>query len=265
MNSPFIIQTHGKALREMEILFATDFSTIRILENPQAAALGASAFCTGETIHLAPGTPLERRLLAHELTHVLQQRAGRVPTPPTPGRWVLMDPDLEAEAVENGERVVRGEIPLLNGSSHGPVSSSRVIQCDFGIPSSVQIYKESLRGEEKTSLQGGQKKFWMYESGIAHNSWNWHITVYPKPVGSDMSDNFHVTYNKIRGERQYGEGGKWLRAQTVETGTVHFYFDDTGGFDWDSRDNLREQEKPEHQMLWDHAWLIGKAFAANIV
>jgi hypothetical protein len=257
--------THSDALREMEMLFATDFSTVRILESPRAAALGVSAFCNGESIHIAPGVRVERRLLAHELTHVLQQRAGRVSAPPTLGRWILMDPNLEAEAVENGKRAVLGTTPLLYGSSLQPVSLSRVIQCDFGIPSSVQIYKESLKGSEETSKQDTTTKFWMYSSKIAHDGWNWHITVYPHPRGSDMSDNFHVTYNKIRGEQKFGEGGKWLREQPVESTTVHFYFDDLGGYDEESVSNMREVNKPAHKQLWDHAWLIAKAFAANIV
>ena len=41
--------------------------------------------------------------LGHELAHVLQQRAGRVP-----GTGVTEDPALEAEAHEAGERVALG-------------------------------------------------------------------------------------------------------------------------------------------------------------
>jgi hypothetical protein len=97
----------------MECLFRADFSTVRVHESKRAEELRARAFCTGENIYFAPGkfapgSSPDRGLLAHELTHVLQQRAGRVRAPGGAGPWVVMDPRrLEDEARENGERAVR--------------------------------------------------------------------------------------------------------------------------------------------------------------
>jgi hypothetical protein len=72
---------------DMGARFGSDLSTVRLHENPTALAtarlLGADAFTLGEDIGFAPGkfdpsTGDGRELLAHELTHVLQQRrAGR--------------------------------------------------------------------------------------------------------------------------------------------------------------------------------------------
>lgn len=68
----------------MEPRFAHDFGRVRIHAGPEAAdsarALRAKAFTLGDHLvfgeaEFAPGTSRGRRLLAHELTHFLQQRA----------------------------------------------------------------------------------------------------------------------------------------------------------------------------------------------
>jgi Domain of unknown function (DUF4157) len=69
----------------MENRFGTDFSRVRIHTDDYAARLsrnlGAKAFTVGADIYLgtrsfSPESPQGRRLLAHELTHTLQQRAA---------------------------------------------------------------------------------------------------------------------------------------------------------------------------------------------
>jgi hypothetical protein len=61
-------------------------------------------------MHFAPGyysphTPQGQRLLAHELAHVLQQRAGRVRNPFGQGVAVVQDAALEAEADRAGRTI----------------------------------------------------------------------------------------------------------------------------------------------------------------
>ncbi len=69
--------------RHMETRFAHDFSGVRLHSDRtaagSAAALDARAYAVGEHIVLGPGSPSlatreGQRLLAHELTHVVQQR-----------------------------------------------------------------------------------------------------------------------------------------------------------------------------------------------
>lgn len=57
----------------------------------------------------APHTDACRRTLAHELTHVLQQKAGPVDGTPTDGGLRLSHPDdrFEREATATAERVVQ--------------------------------------------------------------------------------------------------------------------------------------------------------------
>lgn len=98
-------------LREkMEGFFGADFSGVRVHEGPTAQAMGALALTLGETLHFAPGLydPTTRdgiELLGHELTHVVQQREGRVSNPYGRGVAIVQDPGLEAEADAIGREV----------------------------------------------------------------------------------------------------------------------------------------------------------------
>lgn len=106
---------HGRPLppalqAQMEETFGAGFSDIRVHVGAQAQRLGAYAFTLGSQLHFAPGqwnpdSAHGRRLLAHELTHVIQQRAGRVRNPFGSGVAVVQDPGLEAEAERMALRV----------------------------------------------------------------------------------------------------------------------------------------------------------------
>lgn len=97
-------------LRRMEQFFDADLSAVRVHVGPQAASVGALAFTAGTDIYFAPGqyNPLSRdglALLGHELTHVVQQREGRVNNPLDGGSAVVFDPALESEADHMGSIV----------------------------------------------------------------------------------------------------------------------------------------------------------------
>ncbi len=58
-----------------------DFSQVRIHEGSHVVGIGAVAYADGSNIHFASGeynphSAEGRQLLAHELAHVVQQRAG---------------------------------------------------------------------------------------------------------------------------------------------------------------------------------------------
>ena len=93
---------------KMEAALGANFSDVRIHVGPEAASIGAIAFTWGSDIHFAPGqynphTQSGQMLLGHELTHVVQQRAGRVPNPFGTGVAVVQDHALEAEADRLGK------------------------------------------------------------------------------------------------------------------------------------------------------------------
>lgn len=105
--------------RKMEHSFGTDFSDVRIHVGHEARSIGAIAFTWGSDIHFAPGfyhpdTFQGQQLLGHELTHVLQQRSGRVQNPFGSGTAVVQDMALESEADRMGLKAALTMVPGIN-------------------------------------------------------------------------------------------------------------------------------------------------------
>jgi hypothetical protein len=107
----------------MERAFGADFSSVVLRQDDTAAAMEAAAYTRGEVITVGPGsaephTPEGLEMIGHELAHVLQQRQGRVP-----GRGLIEDPSLEAEADQDGARAARGEsLAAATATGEGPVA-----------------------------------------------------------------------------------------------------------------------------------------------
>ncbi len=96
--------------RKMETFFETDLTDVRVRVGNEASSIGAIAFTLGSDLYFAPGhydphTPRGQELLGHELTHVLQQRDGRVANPFGDGTAVVQDPALEEEADRMGRLI----------------------------------------------------------------------------------------------------------------------------------------------------------------
>ncbi|HET7461249.1 MAG TPA: DUF4157 domain-containing protein [Longimicrobium sp.] len=109
----------------MEPRFGRDFGGVRLHTGPEAArsarGLDARAFTIGQDIYFgqgeySPGTQGGRRLLAHELTHTVQQ-SGAAPAPQTALRVSRPGDALELEAERVAARVV-------DGTGAGSVSSA---------------------------------------------------------------------------------------------------------------------------------------------
>ena len=91
----------------MEQIFRASFAEVRVVTHSVVRDLGAHAITYGGVIYFAPGryearTPAGRALLARELTHVLQQRTGRVQPEAPQGLVIVVDPSLEAQATMMG-------------------------------------------------------------------------------------------------------------------------------------------------------------------
>lgn len=102
----------ASVLAHMEAFFGTDLSAVRVHIGPQPLAMGCHAFAFGDHIYFAPGRfdPFSfegLRMLAHELTHVLQQRCGRA-VATVPGQVGMLDDRLlEVEADLMGDHAAR--------------------------------------------------------------------------------------------------------------------------------------------------------------
>jgi len=113
--------------QKMEALFGTSFADVRVHVDAKATQLGAVAFTQGPRIHFAPGRydPFSRpgqEVLAHELAHVVQQRAGRVRNPFGTGVAIVQDRMLEAEAQRMSRRA---GAPIVQRSSSSSSSYTR--------------------------------------------------------------------------------------------------------------------------------------------
>jgi len=121
-----------------ESAFGHDFSDVRIHRGSAAASsVGATAFARGTDIHFAPGrfdaaSQSGLDVLGHELTHIVQQRAGRVAVPQNKGLNVNIDRALESEADLLGARAARGERVQVGGSAAGLLRHQDTIQYDGG-------------------------------------------------------------------------------------------------------------------------------------
>ena len=112
---------------ELEEFFGVDLRDVRVHQGPVRRLFGHDAVAGGGRIYVDPALDQDgwgsatagldaqdgRYLLAHEVTHLIQQAGGRVT--PEPGRGPLtLDPTLEREAVRNGE--LFGAIPWAGGN-----------------------------------------------------------------------------------------------------------------------------------------------------
>lgn len=98
--------------RNMEQSLGHDLSRVRVHEGAEAAQVDALAYTRGDHIHFRRGLydphSLEgRKMLGHELAHVVQQREGRVSKPDGPDAPINEDAGLEREADQLGDRASR--------------------------------------------------------------------------------------------------------------------------------------------------------------
>ncbi|MCA1634196.1 MAG: DUF4157 domain-containing protein [Acidobacteria bacterium] len=109
----------GESVRaDMEQSFGVDFGNVRVHTGSRAAesanAVGALAYTVGQDVvfangQYAPETQHGRSILAHELTHTLQQRAGYSGPAPDAIEIGEADSPAEAEADRVADTVVSGK------------------------------------------------------------------------------------------------------------------------------------------------------------
>ena len=130
----------------MERRFGHDFSHVRVHADERAAesarAIDAVAYTVGHNVvfdagEYSPHSIAGRQLIAHELTHVIQQANGVVPGRPVAGRMSISDPGdaLEREAADAASGLVRfrftrfccsalQDVTAVGSESHDSTSAS---------------------------------------------------------------------------------------------------------------------------------------------
>ncbi|MFF8968440.1 DUF4157 domain-containing protein [Streptomyces sp. NPDC014995] len=121
---------------DMEARFGADFSDVRIHNDSAARAsaveVGARAYTSGN--HIVIGDDgADRHTLAHELTHVVQQRQGPVAGTDNGAGLRISDPSdrFEREAEATAARVLRGPAPVQRQASDRTTKGSDSARTSF--------------------------------------------------------------------------------------------------------------------------------------
>jgi Domain of unknown function (DUF4157) len=125
----------------MEAHMGHSFGDVRVHTDTRATesarAVNAQAYTVGTNVvvqsdRYRPGTPEGDRLLAHELTHVVQQAAGPVSGTPAAGGIQLSDPsDSFEQAAERNADLVMSSAGALNASVL-PSAAPSAVQREVG-------------------------------------------------------------------------------------------------------------------------------------
>ncbi|PLX14912.1 MAG: hypothetical protein C0599_17965 [Salinivirgaceae bacterium] len=151
----------GKVQKKMENSFGADFSNVKVHPNSsKASQLKAQAFTQGNNIHFAPGkynpeSQSGQALIGHELTHVEQQRAGKVkPTTQAKGYAINDDASLEKEADQKGAMAAKGQV--VNEKA----KSTQLKSNDSSQPVQRSLWSKIKKGAKKVggAIKKGVKK-----------------------------------------------------------------------------------------------------------
>lgn len=145
-----------------ESRFGTDFSQVQIHSNRQAAesarSFGALAFTVGSDIvfgpgQYQPGTSQGRKLLAHELTHVVQQSGGNAGTVSSAGSPLIQRFE-SYEHVQLGDTSGGSSTPYILLEAHTrdlPQHASPVSTW----PTTWQTYYSTLNADQQRAITRG--------------------------------------------------------------------------------------------------------------
>jgi hypothetical protein len=140
---------------DMSSRLGADLSDVRIHRDAAASesaqAVNANAYTVGSDIvfrsgQYDPSSPSGQRTLAHELSHVLQQREGAVDGTDVGGGLALSHPSdrFEREASSSAERLMSGDAPT---PTPAPVTAAREVAEDDTVQRGIAI--ENVAGDEE--------------------------------------------------------------------------------------------------------------------
>jgi hypothetical protein len=127
----------------MEDSFNASFDDVAIHEGPDAGMIGAKAYTYGSDIHFSdgefnPSAQSGGELLAHELSHVIQQRHGVHPTSMIAGIPLNNSASMEGKADAMGGEATSGGFSSFasfsdsaGADSAGAGAGSAVVQCEM--------------------------------------------------------------------------------------------------------------------------------------
>lgn len=162
-----VISSGGRPLEpgvrtDMEARLGHDFSDVRVHDDARAAesatAVNAHAYTVGSNVvfqrdRYDPSSVEGQTTLAHELTHVVQQRNGPVEGSSAPGGIKVSDPSdrFEREAAANAERVMAAPAPVQTVAASGPAIQRHAEEDE---PVQGLFVQRAAEEEEEEPVQG---------------------------------------------------------------------------------------------------------------
>jgi hypothetical protein len=152
---------------DMEARMGHDFSDVRVhtgdTADASARSVSAHAYTVGSNIVFQrgsydPGSSSGQTLLAHELTHVVQQRSGPVDGTPAAGGVSVSDPSdrFEVEAASNAQKVMSQPAPTAPvAASAAPAAVQRHATDETQVQAALDPSLPSVQreGEEEEEVQ----------------------------------------------------------------------------------------------------------------
>lgn len=146
----------------MEAAFGQSFEDVRIHTDERASrsaeAVGANAYTVGSDVVFRSGqfdtsSATGQRTLAHELTHVVQQRSGPVDGTEAPGGIRLSDPgDRFERAAEASADQVMASVQQLRAEPAASASAQPVAQLEEDPGAVPAIQRETAPEEEEEPM-----------------------------------------------------------------------------------------------------------------
>jgi Domain of unknown function (DUF4157) len=214
----------SRALGDLQASFGEDFSGVKVDSSAQARqtaqALGATAVTQGETILLGPDAPAPetsagRRLLAHELAHVVQQRRASVVEPGVVG---TAGGSFEAGADRAASQAMLGQAAHVpaGGAAPGVQRQQSPAAQPVDFQQMMQEYREKLFGpaQPQTDSSQGPDKAPKKSAGLLDRFWDW-LTSGKKEKGPKMGK---VETPSTTGQRDlWKEGDANTKTQIVKS------------------------------------------------
>nr|WP_225448686.1 DUF4157 domain-containing protein [Streptacidiphilus sp. P02-A3a] len=196
---------------DMEARLGADFSDVRVhtdaAARASAAEVGAHAYTSGNHVVIGDGGG-DRHTLAHELTHVIQQRSGPVAGTDNGSGLRISDPSdrFEREAEANAHRALSGSAPVARSEGeaavHAPVAGAEPVQRMEAAPAEVlprplpdQLRDAFREADEHTQFEGA---YWAFMAAYMVD----HPEITQARAGSPRSiQGAQTIWNQVRAER----------------------------------------------------------------
>lgn len=163
-----VLRSSGKPLaapvrQDMESRFGTDFSDVRLHTGAAAArsarAIGARAYTSGSHVVIGAGGG-DKHTLAHELTHVVQQRQGPVSGSDTGHGFTVSDPGdrFERAAEANARKVMSGPVPdVRRRPEDGPAPAAGTAGTDTVQRASTTVLEDAVVSYYNPGKDGAER------------------------------------------------------------------------------------------------------------